>query len=56
MSDGRHFALIYIGLGDKDEALNWLEKGMNNHSEYASYMQFPRNMMSCAPSRVSKRC
>src|SRR5258708_15828048 len=26
------FALIYIGLGDKEEALNWLEKKMLGHS------------------------
>src|SRR6266852_3461050 len=30
------FALIYIGLGDKAEALNWLEKQMSGHSETAS--------------------
>lgn len=29
-------ALIYIGLGDKDEALNWLEKEMSGHSELSS--------------------
>jgi len=31
------FALAYIGIGDKEEALNWLEKGMTDRSEYASY-------------------
>jgi tetratricopeptide (TPR) repeat protein len=30
------FVLIYIGLGDKEEALNWLEKDMLGHSELAS--------------------
>jgi TolB-like protein/tetratricopeptide (TPR) repeat protein len=30
------FALIYIGVGDKTEALNWLEKQMLGHSETAS--------------------
>ncbi|MEP6743035.1 MAG: hypothetical protein ABJB61_11095 [bacterium] len=30
------FALIYIGLGDKEEALNWLEKEVSGHSEIAS--------------------
>jgi TolB-like protein/Tfp pilus assembly protein PilF len=30
------FALIYIGLGDKTEALNWLEKQMLGHSETAN--------------------
>jgi TolB-like protein/Tfp pilus assembly protein PilF len=29
-------ALIYIGLGDKAEALNWLEKHMLSHAETAS--------------------
>ena len=33
---GYTFALIYIGLGDKDEALNWLEKHMLSHAETAS--------------------
>ena len=30
------FALIYIGLGDKEEALNWLEKQMLARAETAS--------------------
>jgi len=30
------FALIYIGLGDKEEALNWLEKQMSARSETAN--------------------
>jgi len=30
------FALIYIGLGDKAEALNWLEKQMLAHAETAN--------------------
>ncbi|MGB7621942.1 MAG: protein kinase [Terriglobia bacterium] len=30
------FALIYIGLGDKEEALNWLEKQMAGRSETAN--------------------
>jgi len=30
------FALIYIGLGNKQEALNWLEKQMLGHSETAN--------------------
>ena len=30
------FALIYIGLGDKTEALNWMEKQMLGHSETAN--------------------
>jgi len=36
------FALIYIGLGDKEEALNWLEKQMSGRSETAnSYAVVP---------------
>src|SRR5882724_5709728 len=36
------FAVIYIGLGDKEEALNWLEKQMSDRSETAnSYAVFP---------------
>ncbi len=30
------FALIYIGLGDKEEALNWLEKQMSGRAETAN--------------------
>ncbi len=30
------FALIYIGLGNKEEALNWLEKEVASHSENAN--------------------
>jgi tetratricopeptide (TPR) repeat protein len=33
---GDTIALIYIGLGDKAEALNWLEKHMMSHAETAS--------------------
>ena len=29
-------ALIYIGLGDKEEALNWLEKHMLSRAETAN--------------------
>jgi len=36
------FAVIYIGLGDKEEALNWLEKQMSDRSETANgYAVFP---------------
>jgi serine/threonine-protein kinase len=31
-----NFALIYIGLNDKEEALNWLEKQMSGRSETAN--------------------
>lgn len=33
---GYTFAVIYIGLGDKAEALNWLEKHMEARSETAN--------------------
>jgi TolB-like protein/Tfp pilus assembly protein PilF len=33
---GYTFALIYVGLGDKEEALNWLEKQMSSRAETAS--------------------
>jgi serine/threonine-protein kinase len=33
---GYTFALIYIGLGDKEEALNYLEKHMLSHAETAN--------------------
>jgi tetratricopeptide (TPR) repeat protein len=31
-----NFALIYIGLGNKEEALNYLEKHMSAHAETAN--------------------
>ncbi len=33
---GDTIAFIYIGLGDKSEALNWLEKQMLSHAENAN--------------------
>ncbi len=33
---GDSFALIYVGLGDRDEVLNWLEKNMESRAETAS--------------------
>ena len=33
---GYTFALIYIGLGNKEEALNWLEKHMLSRAETAN--------------------
>ena len=33
---GYTFALIYVGLGDKEEALNWLEKQMSSRAETAN--------------------
>jgi len=33
---GDVIALIYLGLGDKVEALNWLEKHMSTHAETAN--------------------
>jgi serine/threonine-protein kinase len=31
------FALIHVGLGEKEEALNWLEKAMLDRSEAAGW-------------------
>ncbi len=33
---GDSFALIYVGLGDREETLNWLEKHMESHAETAN--------------------
>ena len=33
---GDNFALIYVGLGEKEEALSWLEKHMESRAETAS--------------------
>jgi hypothetical protein len=32
------FALVHIGLGQKDEALRWLEKGYADRSDYMIYL------------------
>ncbi|HZE73029.1 MAG TPA: hypothetical protein VE135_26255 [Pyrinomonadaceae bacterium] len=29
---------VYIGLNEKDEALNWLERDVAEHSSYATFM------------------
>lgn len=33
-----HVALVYNGLGEKDHALEWLEKAYNNRDEYLVYL------------------
>ena len=27
------FALVYVGLGDRDQALDWLRRGVDEHSD-----------------------
>jgi TolB-like protein/DNA-binding winged helix-turn-helix (wHTH) protein/Tfp pilus assembly protein PilF len=34
-----HFALIYIGLGKKDEAFRWLEKAYDQHSPMMAWLE-----------------
>jgi tetratricopeptide (TPR) repeat protein len=34
---GHAFALVYLALGNKDEALTWLEKEVEDRSTYASF-------------------
>lgn len=34
-----HFALIYIGIGEKDEALAWLEKAFEQHSPMMAWLE-----------------
>ena len=33
-----HIALIYAGLGERDAALNWLEKAFEQHADYLVFM------------------
>lgn len=33
-----YFAGVCIGLGDKDQAFNWLNKAVREHSEYLIYL------------------
>jgi len=32
-------ALVYVGLGEKDQALEWLEKAAAQHSGYLAYVK-----------------
>ncbi|MFN2511469.1 MAG: tetratricopeptide repeat protein [Pyrinomonadaceae bacterium] len=50
------FALIYLGLGDKGEALNWLEKHMTSRAETANTYAVAPELEICAPSRDSRKC
>jgi serine/threonine-protein kinase len=34
-----HIALIYAGLGDKNEALNWLEKAFEQRGDYLVFLK-----------------
>jgi tetratricopeptide (TPR) repeat protein len=34
-----HIALIYAGLGDKGEALNWLEKAFEQRGDYLVFLK-----------------
>jgi hypothetical protein len=34
------FAEAYIGLGEKDEAMSWLERAYEEHDQWMVYMQF----------------
>jgi hypothetical protein len=34
-----HFALIYAGMGNKDEALEWLEKAFEQHSPMMAWLK-----------------
>jgi len=38
------FVFVYIGLGDKDQAFDWLEKAYTEHSYNMAYLKaFPMN-------------
>lgn len=47
-----HFALIYAGLGQKDEAFEWLEKAYQERSSYLLYM---KSYPSMVPLRSDPR-
>ena len=36
---GYHFALIYAGLGDKENALHWLEEAYREHSTWILHLK-----------------
>jgi hypothetical protein len=36
--DAFSVALVYLGLGDRDRALDWLEKACDNHSGWLTQM------------------
>jgi TolB-like protein/DNA-binding winged helix-turn-helix (wHTH) protein/Tfp pilus assembly protein PilF len=37
--EAHHFALIYIGIGEKDQALAWLEKAFEEHSPMMAWLE-----------------
>jgi hypothetical protein len=47
-------AIVYAALGDKDQAIAWLEKAFEHHDEYAAFMKVARSSILCAPIRASR--
>jgi hypothetical protein len=51
------FAGIYIGLGENDRAIEYLEKCYEEHSHWLIYLHIDPSMdVSCATTKVSKAC
>jgi hypothetical protein len=53
---GYAFAIIYIGLSEKEEALNWLEKEISDRSSTTIFYGISPDLDELAPSRVSGQC
>jgi hypothetical protein len=47
-------ALIYAGLGEKDQALTWLERGFSERSWYMVLLKVDPRLAPYTPTRASK--
>ena len=50
------FALIYIGLGDKDQAFEWLNKTFEENPYRIALLRLTRGSTVCAQTRASQSC
>jgi hypothetical protein len=50
------FVTIYLGLRDKDKALDWLEKSYENQESFCWLLKVIRFTTACGTSRASGRC
>lgn len=50
------FAVIHLGLGNKQEELDYLEKHIMARAETANAFGVGRSSTNCGPNRDSKKC
>jgi len=49
-------AIAYLGLGDKEQALDWLERKLLNVPQTRDIMPSPPSLTNCDPNRDSRQC